>query len=93
MSFLGRLGGVVSRIGSLATKAIKPIAAIAQPVAGAVGAVANTFLPAPAARLVSNVAQKASDFVTSGRAAEIADKVARTGMALAGMKSILPEGM
>lgn len=93
MSFLGRLGGVVSRLGSLAGKAVKPLASIAAPVAGAVGAVANAFLPAPAAKLVSTVAQKASDYITSGKAAQIADKVARAGMALSGMKSILPEGM
>ena len=93
MSFLGRLGSGLSRIGSLAGAALKPLGAVARPVAGAVGALASTFLPAPIANVVGNVANKAADFITSGKAAQIANRIAQSGMALSGMRSLMPEGM
>ena len=73
MSFLGRLGSGISRIGALAGAALKPLGAIAKPVAGAIGAVANTFLP-------------------SGVIGNIASKIGAAGMALSGVRSLMPQG-
>jgi hypothetical protein len=93
MSFLGRLGSGISRIGALAGAALKPLGAIAKPVAGAVGAVANAFLPSGVANVIGNVANKAADFVSSGRAEQIASKIGAAGMALSGVRSLMPQGV
>lgn len=84
MSFLGKLGRGLARFGSLAGAALKPISNIVSPIAGAVSAAANTFLPPSVAGVVSGVANKVADFVQSGKAADIAGKIGQAGMALAG---------
>ena len=93
MSFLGRLGSGISRIGALAGAALKPLGSVAKPVASAVGALANTFLPANVANVVGGVANKVADFVSSGRAEQIASKIGAAGMALSGVRSLMPQGM
>ena len=88
MSFLGKLGGGLARIGAMAGAALKPIASVARPVAGAVSALANTFLPSGVANAVGGVANKVADFVTSGKAEQLAAKVGAAGMALSGVRAM-----
>ena len=85
MGLFGAIGSGLSKFGQLAGKALRPFASVAQPLAGAVSAAAQTFLPGAAGRIVSGIAQKVGDFVSSGKAADIAGKIAGAGAALTGM--------
>lgn len=84
MGFLGALGSGLSKFGALAGQALKPLGGIAKPVAAAVGAAANTFLPGAVGQAVSGVANKVADFISSGKAADVAGKIGAAGMALTG---------
>lgn len=85
MGFLGKLASGISKFGSIAQTVLRPLGSIAPKVASVVSTAANTFLPKPAAALVSGVAQKVGDFIGSGRAADIAGGIVGAGAKLANL--------
>lgn len=92
MGFLGKLGSGISKFGALAQMALKPLGTIAPKAAGLVSLAANSFLPKPAASIVSGVANKVADFVASPTAMNIAGAIGNVGAKLAGLGSPTSQG-
>jgi hypothetical protein len=91
MGFLGKLGAGLSKFGSLAQAALKPIGSIAPKAAGLVKMGADMFLPGSVAKVVGTVADKVASFVSSPSAMNIAGAIGNIGSKLAGIGAPTPQ--
>jgi anthranilate phosphoribosyltransferase len=90
MGFLRTLGTMAGKAlkvaGSIGGAVLRPLGAIAAPIAAAVNAAADV-LPIPGAGMIKNAVNRAAEYIGSGRAAEAAKKVGRFGQRLQDLSS------
>jgi hypothetical protein len=92
MGFLGKLGAGLSKFGTLAQTALKPLGSIAPKAAGLVKMGADMFLPGSVAKVVGGVADKVAQFVASPSAMNVAGAIGNIGAKLAGLGSPTSQG-
>jgi len=84
MGFLRKFGSiagnVLRKVGDIGGKVLRTAGSIAQPIAGATNAVIDALpIPGAVGGIAKNIVNKTADWISSGRASQVADRASRYG--------------